>query len=225
MRTLLRFLSVSSASAIALAALAACSNDPTVNPNGTDTSGSQILFKQVDRIGKPGIKMLYIAYSSHIAYNTGTPANDVDTNGPTIASFVTSQPAGRSAAIASYVSALLMPDALIGDLSNTSGRASYLGWETGGQLSFDCNGLPGTAFGGRSLTDDVVDADLGITFGNLATSTTLTAATPNVGASPPPDDGNEKNGANGTPNLTKQNVACGNKGFLTNQFPYLGNPI
>jgi hypothetical protein len=169
--------------------------------------------------------MLYITYASHIPYNSGSPENDVGTNGPTIASFLTSAPAGRSAAIASYVSALLMPDALIGDLSNTSGRASYLGWETGGQLSFDCNGLPGTAFGGRALTDDVVDADLGITFGNLATSATLTAATPNVGASPPPDDGNEKNGANGTPNLTKQNVACGNKGLLTNQFPYLGNPI
>ncbi len=222
---MVRSLSIACAASLALAALAACSNDPTVNPNGTDTSGSQILFQQVDRIGKPGIKMLYVSYASHIPYNQGTPKNDPANFGSTISTAVTSAPAGRSAAIGSFVSALLLPDALIGDLSNTSGRASYLGWETSGQLSFDCNGLPGTAFGGRALTDDVVNATLGITFGNLATSAVLTAGTPNVGASPPPDDGNEKNGTGGTPNLTNQGVACGNKGILMNQFPYLGDPI
>ena len=212
--------------ALALAALAACSNDPTVNPNGTNTTGSNIAFLQIDRIGKPGIKELYVPYANHAAYNGALPQNDVSAYGPAIGGFVTGAPAGRSAAIGAYVAALLAPDALIADFNDTSGRASYLGWETGGQLAVDCTGLPGTPFGGRALNDDVVSAMLGLAFGNLATSTTLTAATPNVSPTmAPPDDGAEKNGANGTPNLTNQHVSCAGKGFTPLQFPYLAAPV
>jgi len=220
-----RFLSIAGTLALALATLSACSNDPTVSSSGAQTNGSNVNFIEIDRIGKPGIKELYLPYGTHAAYNLGKPANDPTAYGPAISSFVTTAPAGRSAAIASYVADLLTPDALSANFDDTSGRASYLGWETGGQLAVDCNGLPGTTFGGRALNDDVVDAMLGLAFGNLATSTVLTATTPNVSASPPPDDGNEKNGANGTPNLTNENVACGTRGITTLQFPYLGSPV
>ena len=81
---------------LALGALSACSNDPTVNPNGTQTNGSNLIFRQVDRIGKPGIKMLYIPYADHVAYNSAIPANDTAGYGPTIAAFVAASPAGRS---------------------------------------------------------------------------------------------------------------------------------
>jgi hypothetical protein len=215
---------------LAFATLAACSNDPTVNANGTTTNGSNILFRQVDRIGKPGIKMLYIPYATHVPYNSAIPMNDTSGFGPTVAAYIAASPAGRSAAISAYVTAVMMPDALIANVNDTSPRASYLGWETSGQLPVDCTGLPPTTFGGRALNDNVVNAILGLTFGNLGTSTTLTAPTPNVAIStgslnPPPDDGNDKNGLNGTPNLTNQGVTCGNKGFTMQQFPYLGPPV
>jgi len=220
---------------IAAGTLASCSNDPTVSATGVQTNGSNILFQQVDRIGKPGIKELYLPFSVHAAYNGATPENDQTAYGGSIASFVTTAPASRSAAIGTYVEALLTPDALIADLGSNASRASYLGWETSGQLNVDCTGLPGTTFGGRALEDDVVDAMLGLAFGNLATSATLTAGTPNVfppgstatasPLAPPPDDGADKNGANGTPNLTKQNVACSSKGETAATFPYLGAPL
>jgi hypothetical protein len=218
------------ATALSLAALTRCSNDPTVINNGTQTNGANVLFIQVDRIGKPGIKELYIPYANHVAYNAASPENDPTAFGPQISAFVTGSPAGRSAAIGSYVAALLSPDALIANLNDSSGRASYLGWETSGQLPVDCTGLAPTAFGGRALDDDVVDAMLGLAFGSSATSTTLTSSTPNVATTagvqnPPPDDHNEKNGLNGTPNLTNQGVSCTTKGFTPTVFPYLPNPV
>jgi hypothetical protein len=211
--------------AIALA-LPACSNDPTVNPNGNDTSGQNVQFHQVDRIGKPGIKELYLAFATHSTYNQSAPANDTAAYGPSVAAFVTAS-AGRSAAIGSFVSLILMPDALIANFQDGSTRASYLGWETGGQLATDCTGLPGTTFGGRALTDDVVDVDLGLAFGNLATSATLTAAgTANLGTTTPPaDDGKDSNGSGTSPNLTNQHVACPGTTGTPLSFPYIAAPI
>jgi len=230
-----RLLTILSTAAFGVAALASCSNDPTVTSIGTNTTGNNILFKEVDRIGKPGIKELYIPFSTHATYNGTSPQSDGANFAPTIAGFVTGSPANRSAAIGTYVSALLVPDALIGDLGSSATYASYLGWETGGQIAVDCTGLPGTTFGGRSLQDDVVNAMLGLAFGNLATSSTLHNPTPNVVSptgtgsptplAPPPDDGAEKNGANGTPNLTNQDVSCANKGLTPATFPYLGEPL
>jgi hypothetical protein len=206
--------------------LGACSNDPTVNPNGTNTTGANIAFKEVDRIGKPGIKELFLPFSVHSAYNQGTPENDPANYGPAVASFVTGT-AGRSAAIGSFVSTLLLPDAMIADFNSTATRASYLGWETSGSIAADCTGLSGTTFGGRAPDDDVVDVDLGLAFGNLATSAVLgTSSTVNVGPTPPPaDDGNEKNGTHGTPNLTNEHVACPSGTVSTAAFPYLAAPL
>ena len=217
-----RFVTLAALAALTLAG-AGCSNDPTVNPNiGNPTT---VNFVQIDRVGKPGIKELYLPYAAHAGFNAATPSGDSGTYASQVSTFVTGT-AGRSAAIGGYVSALLIPDALIADLSDTSGRASYLGYETSGQLKVDCTGLAPTAFGGRSLTDDVVSAMLGLSFGSLATTTSLPNRTPNVlPTAAPADDGNERDGRNGTPNLATQNVPCGAKGFTPQTFPYLGAPI
>jgi len=210
---------------IAALGLAGCSNDPTVLNSGTDVSGDNVTFHQVDRIGKPGVKELYLSFATHATYNTLSPSGDPTAYGPAVATFVTGT-AGRSAAIGSFVSTLLLPDALIANLNDGSTRASYLGWETSGQIASDCTGLAGTTFGGRALDDDVVDTDLGLAFGNLATSAVITTTPLNVSSSPAPaDDGKESNGTGGTPNLTKQNVSCAGKGFTLGTFPYLAPPV
>jgi hypothetical protein len=218
-----RLLSVACATAVSLAIFSSCSNDPTVLGNAPNTNASTVNFVQVDRLGRPGVKELYLAYSAHDAFNRLSPITDIAQAGPQINSFVAKN-ANRSAAIASYVQALLTPDVLVANLEDASTRASYLGWETGGKIAVDCNNLAPTTFGGRSLTDDVVTAMLGLAFGNLATTAVLGASTPNVPATVPPDDGREQNGANGTSNLAKENVACLNKGLTLGSFPYLGNP-
>jgi len=220
-----RILTLAVAAAVSVATLFACSNDPTVTNQNQNANGASITFVQIDREGKPGIKELYLAYSQHDPFNRNTPQNDPGTYGPSIASFVTGN--GRSTGIATYVQYLLLPDALIGNTSDASPRASYLGWETAGQITTDCTGLAPGTFGGRSLTDDVVSADLGLTFGNLATSTTLKKPTPNVvnetgtaSATPiAPDDGRERT------SLSNQHVSCAGSGITQHTFPYLAPPV
>ena len=218
-----RLLTVACATAVSLASFSSCSNDPTVGTSTPTTNGSNINFLQVDRIGRPGVKQLYLAYATHDAFNRLSPISDSTQSGQQINAYVTTT-AGRSAGIAAYVQALLAPDVLVANLADPSTRASYLGWETGGKIAADCNGAAPTTFGGRSLTDDVVSVMLGLAYGNLATTTVLGPTTPNVATPVPPDDGKERNGLNGTPNLVKQNVSCANKGIALGTFPYLGAP-
>ena len=56
---------------------------------------------------------------------------------------------------------MLVPDVMVADLSQ-SDQASYLGYEVTQALS----GGTKSSFGGRSLTDDVIDVTLGILFGD-----------------------------------------------------------
>jgi hypothetical protein len=205
-------------------ALAGCSNDPTVLDNGTTTNGSNITFIQIAREGKPGIKELFLPYATHQAFDKLTPMADTS-SGPAITAFVTGAPAGRSAAIGSYVSSLLEPDALIANLNSTATRASFLGYETGGGIAADCTGQAPTNFGGRALQDDVVNVMLGLSFGNLGTTANPNAQATAPAGSPAPDDGKEQNGSGGTPNLTNQDVSCSSKGYQLGMFPYLAPPI
>ncbi len=98
--------------------------------------------------------------------------SDAATLAPEINTFVTGF-GGRSAATSAYLQALLVPNVLIADLSQNVSTASYLGWESGGQINPSPN--TGTAcsvtpnkFGGRGLSDDVVDVTFGLVFGNTA---------------------------------------------------------
>jgi len=219
-----RTLSITAAIALSLA-IVGCSNDPTVS--NTSTGGiatSTVTFQQIDRIGRPGLKELYLPYARHDAFNRAAPTTDVAQIAPLVDTFVTGT-GGRTAAISQYAQALLTPDALVADIVNPGTRASYLGYETSGQIPSDCTGAAPTSFGGRALQDDVVNAMLGITFGTLATATTLKAPTPNLTVAIAPDDGAERDGRAGRPNLTNQLAGCANKGLTLQQFPYLGAPL
>ena len=222
-----RLLTIACAVALSLAA-SSCSNDPTLNNNG-NTSGSNIQFQQIDRIGKPGIKELFLPYAQHDPYNRDVPANDLKDTAPKINTFVTNV-AGRSAAVSSYVQTLLLPDALIVNLTSSATRASYLGYETNGSLTVDCQGRPGTNFGGRAPTDDVVTTTLSLAYGRIASTTSA----PNAGAglTPAPDDFKEQIGIGGKPQLGTDNVSCTTgsnggppKNSLLSSFPYLNAPI
>jgi hypothetical protein len=214
-----RIITLTVAVAMALAAFSSCSNDPTLG--GANTTGANINFVQIDGVGRPGIQEVFVPYALHDANNRSSPSGESAVLGPQINAFVGPSGFGlRSAATASYIQALLTPDVLIADFSQRTTTASYLGWETGGQISDNnCSvlGGPPNAFGGRGLTEDVVDATFGIVFGNTASH--LTAPTPNVPAPQPADDGAE------TPTLTSDNVSCDTTNLTPTQFPYLGTPI
>lgn len=165
---------------------------------GCGSSSGVRTFRQFDRLARPVVNeaLATVANNRHKTNNEIAPTGDSGQLANDIQSFMTGT-AGRSQAITDVVKAVLVPDVMKADLSKPA-PAAYLGVET--------NGATGGTFGGRKLTDDVVDISLGVVFGNTVSALGLA-----------PDDGNA------IPALTTDNVGSGAKGF-TNTFPYLGAP-
>jgi hypothetical protein len=154
------------------------------------------VYEQIERLARPAVKEAFEAFDRHDTTNRSTPTTD-PVLPDDIYSFTTTV-AGRSPAIANVLKAVLIPDEMSADLSQTGVKAAYLGAETGGAT--------GSKFGGRGLTDDVIDISLGAIFGNTVPALKLA-----------PDDGKE------TKCLTSDNVGPEGKHF-TSRMPYLGRP-
>jgi hypothetical protein len=171
-------------------------------------SGTDFEYHQQDRLARPAVNeaLATVSLLRHHVNNTDNPTDDSGQLKKDIDSFLTF-PAGRSAAIKNAIEAVLVPDVMIADLSQRGVVAAYLGVET--------QGLSGSKFGGRALTDDVIDIDLGAIFGNLIPA--LSALNPNLFGGVIPDDGKE------LPTFATDNVGPGDKHFLNN-FPYVGDP-
>ncbi len=214
---------------VASLALAGCG--PTNSPS--TVVGSQSTFTQLDRLNRPAINEVLATFARHDVNNRDNPSDDAANLKTDIGTFFTSV-AGRSAATTAAAQAVLIPDVQIADLSGQSsdciGTApgtcnNYLGVETGGVTQLPAGLKP---FGGRALTDDVVDADLGAIFGNTLALLGLA-----------PDDGAEQDGrvdatypsypgcsgAGCRPVLNSDGVSylTAPKHFTT-AFPYLGAP-
>lgn len=155
------------------------------------------MFKQQDRLANPVVNEVFGTFANdrHKINNEIAPSGDGTQLKKDIQNFMTF-PAGRSQAHINVVKAVLVPDTMKADLSQMG--AAYLGVET--------KGATGGRFGGRKLTDDVVDISLGIVFGTTLSDLGLV-----------PDDGKA------IPALTSDNVGAGGKHF-SNTFPYLGTP-
>jgi hypothetical protein len=175
----------------ALVLLAGCQGNN--NPGPLDK-----VYTQVDRLGRPVVNEVFatVANGRHKANNEISPSQDAASLKGDIENFMTNV-AGRSAAHTNVVASVLIPDVLKADLDQ-SGAAAYLGVETGGAT--------GGRFGGRKLTDDVVDISLGVVFGTTVSALGLA-----------PADGKQ------IATLTSDNVGPGAKHFIST-FPYLGEP-
>ncbi len=200
------------------------SNPPGGNPELTSLGAGP--YKQLDRLNRPAVNEVFATFAEHQGNNIDTPNQDAAVLGPQIMAFMTNV-AGRSTAIATVERSVLTPDVQIVDLSGTSqsciGTApgtcnNYLGIETKGATQAPAALKP---FGGRALTDDVVDLSLGTIFGKTI---------PSLGLAP--DDMKESDGrADATypsghrPDLTSDHVSwqTAPKHFTT-AFPYLGAP-
>ncbi len=163
----------------------------------TTSTASGSGFVQADRLARPVVNevLATVANNRHEINNMISPSQDHTELKNDIESFLT-YPANRSTAIKEVIKAVLVPDMMLANLNGVG--AAYLGHETGGAT--------GGTFGGRKLTDDVVDISLGIVFGTTISDLGLA-----------PADGNE------IPTLTSDNVGPGGKHF-TGSFPYLGSP-
>lgn len=166
-----------------LALLTACDNNDdntAVGPSGTR------VFNQVERLGNPLVSEVFLAKRNHAFHNVGKPSTDVANHAAELKNFVASV-AGRDATVQNTLASVLLPDMLIIQTDKAPSTAGWLSWAL-------ANG-----YGGRKLTDDVVDAGLAAIFGNLLS--------PN----------------NVSPGLTTDNVSQNDKAFSTS-FPYLASP-
>jgi hypothetical protein len=165
----------------------------------TSKSSDGTNYVQIDRLARPAVNEVFatVANNRHQVNDEDSPSQDSGQLMNDIDSFLVS-PCNRSSAIRGVIESVLVPDVMKVDLNQT-GSAAYLGVETGGAT--------GSKFGGRQLSDDVVDTSLGIIFGNTI---------PALGLAP--DDNNE------IPTLTNDHVTDAGKHFLST-FPYLGNPL
>ena len=183
--------------ALALVA-AGCGSGSGTLPNTNLPVTPTRTYTQIDRLARPAVNEVFasVAGNRHKTNDEISPSQDSTQLANDIQNFMTNT-AGRSQATTNVVKAVLVPDMLIADLNQTD-SAAYLGSETGG--------VTGGKFGGRKLTDDVIDISLGVVFGSTVSALGLA-----------PDDGKE------IPTLTTDNVGAGGKHFLTT-FPYVGNP-
>jgi hypothetical protein len=167
-----------------------CSDHPDnglITGTRSTASRSGRVFTQRERLGNPLVSEVMIRKARHHDHNTGIPSTDVADFTGDLTGFITGV-AGRDAAYANTIAGALLPDVLVTyprrDNANRATPVFWLSWVFGG-------------YGGRSLTDDVVDIGLGALFGSLLGNTT-----------------------NVTPGLTTDNVNSNDVAFGST-FPYL----
>lgn len=176
---------------LAVVATTACRDDGA-NAGGPLAASSLVsrdarIFTQRERLGNPLVSEVMIQKAHHHEHNTGMPSTDVADFTDDLTRFVTGV-AGRDGAYANAIAGALLPDMLVTyprrDNVNPATPVFWLSWAFGG-------------YGGRRLTDDVVDIGLGAIFGSLLGNT-----------------------ANVSPGLTTDNVDANDSAFGS-AFPYL----
>jgi hypothetical protein len=133
--------------ATALLSLAACNDNDSTGPS------TKREFNQVQRLGNPLVSEVFLAKRDHPTHGTIGPASDAGFFAPTVQAFPTSF--GRDPLIGNTLASVLLPDMLVVQLDKDPATAGWLSWAL-------ANG-----YGGRKLSDDVVDAGLTAIFGPL----------------------------------------------------------
>jgi hypothetical protein len=167
--------------ALVLPLVAACSNsDKTI----TGPSADPHVYVQVDRLGNPLVSEVFFPKRDHGLHNSSTPSQDVANGfGDKVKAFTDGF--NRGPTIGNTLKAVLIPDMLMVFPNRAGNTAGWLSWALA------------SGYGGRKLSDDVVDAGLTAIFGNLLdpTATVLTG-------------------------LTSDNISTSARTYLTT-FPYL----
>ncbi len=166
------------------AGLAACGTDD--DAGGTTGPSPDRVYNQVERLGNPLVSEVLLAKRNHGFHNKGMPSTDVGNHGTELKAFVKNV-AGREDAVGNTLAAVLLPDMLIVQTDKPAASAGWLTWALA------------DGYGGRRLTDDVVDAGLAALFGSLL------------------------NPRNVSPGLVTDNVNANDKA-LSASFPYLAGP-
>jgi len=205
-----RLFALAACGALSLA-FSACSSKSVVHappvtglatPQPTNPVTPTGAYTQIELLSRPAVKEVFEQFNDHKTTNAvepyaGTPAD------PLLAEIKgtedTVRPATGATDYGAALQGILYPNEYAVNLADTSGKAAYLGVETGGAT--------GSMFGGRDPNDDVVDISLGALFGNTLSSLGVIA-----------DDGEENNC------ISKENVTQDPTQMKTTTFPYLASP-
>jgi hypothetical protein len=179
--------------------LAACNGGNAINTTPVSTP-APATYKQIELLSRPAVKELFEKFVDHQTTNVVEPYAD-----PTLQASISGltdalRPKLAAAGSTDYgavIASVLYPNWITADVSQTGG-ATYLGYEITPNHA---------AFGGRQLTDDVIDTSLGVVFGK--TLVTLGLAV----------EDNQENNC-----LTKDNVAMNVSQAPIAAFPYLHAP-
>ena len=161
-------------------------NDVMDDDEGDDGT----VYEQVEFLGNPLVSEVTIVKANHDRYNRTQPYNSSEFGPQSLAFINTFRP--NQPNVAATLGAVLYPDMLIVESSRNPATSGWLSWAL-------ANG-----WGGRNLSDDVVDAGLSAIFGTLLNP---------MGAYCP----------NGQLPLCTDNVGTNDKAFLPS-FPYLAAP-
>lgn len=139
----------------ALAAAAACSDDnngltgPTVDAART--------YNQVQRLGNPLVSEVLLAKRDHPFHGSSNPSDDVANFSAKVKGFVAAfRP--NATGLQNALAATLLPDMLQVNTDQAQSTAGYLSYVLAPS---------GKGYGGRKLTDDVVDISLTAVFSDL----------------------------------------------------------
>jgi len=136
-----------------IAAGTACGNNDTTGIQ----DGTTRTYNQVQRLGNPLVSEVLLLKRDHAFHGSTDPSGDVATFAPSVKGFVAAfrpQATGLQTAIA----ATLLPDVLTVNTDQAQSTAGYLSYV----LS-----PTGKGYGGRKLSDDVVDISLTAIFSDL----------------------------------------------------------
>ena len=139
---------VGPALATVLLAFGACSDD-----NNNSTGPSTREYNQVQRLGNPLVSEVFLAKKDHAFHGSVGPSEDAAAFASTVKAFPSAF--GRDAVIGNTLASVLLPDMLIVQLDKDPASAGWLSWALA------------DGYGGRKLSDDVVDAGLTAIFGPL----------------------------------------------------------
>src|SRR5438093_5480448 len=135
---------------------AACDSDSTTTPNNTPSSTRT--YNQVQRLGNPLVSEVLLPKKDHATHGPIGPADDVAFSAAQVKGFVAAF-RRQATTLQNTLASVLLPDILIIQTDKPTSTAGWLSWA----LS---NG-----WGGRKLTDDVVDTGLTAIFSDLLDAT------------------------------------------------------
>ena len=162
----------------ALAFAAACS-DSTTTTTGPAASTDVKTYNQVQRLGNPLVSEVLLAKRDHAFHGSSNPVDDAANFSAKVKGFVAAfRP--NATGLQNALAATLLPDVLAIQTDQAQSTAGYLSYVLSGT---------GKGYGGRKLTDDVVDISLTAVFSDLLDPTqfvckpfTLPLCTDNVGS-------------------------------------------